>query len=34
MMTSFNNNEEKICLFLKDDVGRSRVRSRARSHNH
>ena len=31
-MTSFNNNEDKDCLLLKDDVGKSRVRSFARSH--
>ena len=34
MMTSFDNNEDKVCLLLKDDVGKSRVRSRARSYNH
>ena len=33
MMTSFNNNEDKVCLLLKDDVGRSRVRPRTRSHD-
>ena len=33
-MTSFDNNEDKVCLLLKDDVGRLRVKSRARSHNH
>ena len=31
MMTSFDNNENKICLLLKDDVGGSYVRSYARS---
>ena len=31
-MTSFNNNKDKVCWLLKDDVGRSRVKSRARSH--
>ena len=30
MITSFENNKNKMCLFLKDDVGGSRVRSRAR----
>ena len=38
MMASFDNNEDKVCLLLKDDVGRShvgaRARSRVRSHNH
>ena len=33
-MTSFDKNEDKVCLLFKDDVGGSRVRSRARSHNH
>ena len=33
MMTSFDNNEDKICLLLKDDVNGLYVRSRARSHN-
>ena len=32
-MTSFDNNEDKVCLLLKDDVSESRVRSPARSHN-
>ena len=31
MITSFNNNEDKICLLFKDDVGGSRIRSCARS---
>ena len=34
MMTSFDNDEDKVSLFLKNDVDGSRVRSRARSHNH
>ena len=33
MMTSFDNNEDKVCLLLKDDLKRSRVRSRARSYD-
>ena len=33
MLTSFNNNEDKICLFLEDDIGRLNVRSHARSHD-
>ena len=33
MMTSFDNNKDKVYLLLKDDVGRSRVRSRAKSHD-
>ena len=33
MMTSFDNNEDKICLLLKDDVSGLHVRSRARSHD-
>ena len=31
MMTSFDNNKDKIYSLHKDDVGKSRVRSRARS---
>ena len=31
MMTSFDNNEDKVWLLFKDDVGRSHVRSRTRS---
>ena len=30
MMTSFDNNQDKVCLLLKDDVGRSYVRLCAR----
>ena len=30
-MTSFNNNEDNVCLLLKEDVSGSHVRSRARS---
>ena len=33
-MTNFNNNEDKICLLLKDDVNGSGIKSRARSYNH
>ena len=33
MITSFDNNKDKVCLLLKDDVGGSYVRSRAKSHN-
>ena len=33
MITSFNNNEDKVYLLLKDNVGRSRIRSRAKSHD-
>ena len=33
MMTSFDNNEDKVCLLFKDDIGGSRIRSRAKSHN-
>ena len=33
MITSFNNNEDKICLLLEDNVGGSCVRLRARSHD-
>ena len=33
MMTSFDNNEDKVCSLLKDDVGGSRGKSRARSHD-
>ena len=33
MMTSFDNNEDKVCLLLKDDVGESRIRSRAKSND-
>ena len=28
-----DNNENKVCLLLKDDVGRSCIRSCARSHD-
>ena len=31
MMTSFDNNEDKVCSLFKDDVNGSHVRSRARS---
>ena len=31
-MTSFENNEDKVYLLLKDDVGKSCTRSRIRSH--
>ena len=38
MMISFDNNKNKICLFFKDNVGRSYIKSHARSpvpsHNH
>ena len=30
MIISFDNNKDKVYLLLKDDVGGSRVRSRAR----
>ena len=33
MMTSFDNNEDKVCSFLKDDVGGSRIKSHAKSHD-
>ena len=33
IMTSFDNNENKVCLLLKDNVGGSRVRSHAKSHD-
>ena len=33
MITSFDNNKDKVRLLLKDDVGGSRIRSRARSHD-
>ena len=33
MMTSFDNNEDKVCSLLKDDVGGLRIRSYARSHD-
>ena len=33
MMTSFDKNEDKVCSLLKDYVGGSRVKSRAKSHN-
>ena len=33
MMTSFDNNEDKVCSFFKDDVGKSRIRLCARLHN-
>ena len=32
-MTSFDNNEDKICLFLKNNIDGSCVRSHAKSHN-
>ena len=32
-MTSFDNNKDKVCLLLKDDVGNSRIRSHSRLHN-
>ena len=32
-MTRFDNNKDKVCLFLKDDVGKSRIRLRAKSHD-
>ena len=32
MMTSFDNNEDKVYLLLKNDIGRSRIELRARSH--
>ena len=31
MITSFDNNEDKVYLLLKDDIGGSSVKSRARS---
>ena len=33
MMMSSDNNKNKVCLHLKDDVGGSRVRLRARSND-
>ena len=33
MTTSFDNNEDKIYSLLKDDVGGSRVKSRAKLHD-
>ena len=33
MMTSFDNNEDKVYLLFKDDVNELRIRSRTRSHN-
>ena len=33
MITSFDNNEDNVCLFLKDDVGGSRVRLHAKLHD-
>ena len=33
MMTSFDNNEKKDYLFLKDDIGGPRVRSCIRSYD-
>ena len=33
MMTSFDNNEDKVCSLLKDDVSGSRIRSYAQSHD-
>ena len=32
-MTSFDNNEDKVYLFFQDDISRSCVRSRTRSHD-
>ena len=32
-MTSFDNNEDKICSLLKDDVGGSRIRSHTKSND-
>ena len=32
-MTSFDNNEEKVCLLLKNDVNRSHVRLYVKSYN-
>ena len=32
-MTSFDNNEDKLCLLFKYDIGGSRIRSRAKSHD-
>ena len=34
MMTSFDNNKDKVCLLLKDDVGESCIRSHVRSHDY
>ena len=34
MVTSFDNNEDKICSLFKNNVGRSRVRLRGRSYYH
>ena len=38
MMTSFDNNKDKVCSLFKNDVGeswiRSRTRSRVRAHNY
>ena len=33
MIMSFNNNEDKFCSLFKDDVGGSRVESRAKLHH-
>ena len=33
-MTSFDNNEDKVCLLFNDNIGRSRIRLHARSHDH
>ena len=33
-MTNFDNNEDKVCLLLKDDVGGSCIRSFAKSHDY
>ena len=32
-MKSFDNNKNKVCLLLKDDVGGLRVKSHTRLHN-
>ena len=33
MMTSFDNNKDKVCLIFKNNVGRLRVRLYARLYN-
>ena len=33
MIISFDNNENKVCSLLKNNVGRSRIRSCARSYD-
>ena len=33
MMISLDNNKDKVCSLLKNDVGGSHIRSRARSHD-